>query len=210
LSQLDLSTIPLLTNLDCSNNQLSSLTLNTDTFFLTNLNISDNQIISLDLSNCPNIDTFFCSNNQLNCLNIKNDNNTLISHFIATGNPDLTCIEVDDSAWSSSNWTSLNGNIDSLVYFSTFCNNACSSPITDINQQKTKFNIYPNPFNSSVSIELLSEPHVLTIYDLLGNKLREDQVNGTTVIERGDLLKGVYIIDVRSKSRMNSAKLVVE
>ena len=85
MSQLDLSTIPLLTNLDCSNNQISNLSfsgLNTDTFFLTHLNISDNQIMSLDLSKCPNVDTFFCSNNQLNCLNIKNDNNTLISHLL--------------------------------------------------------------------------------------------------------------------------------
>ena len=70
--------------------------------------------------------------------------------------------------------------------------------------------LYPNPFSSSTTIELPSEPHTLTIYDIVGNKVREEQVSGKTIIERGDLSKGIYIIEVRSESQTYSGKLVVE
>jgi hypothetical protein len=71
-------------------------------------------------------------------------------------------------------------------------------------------NIYPNPFTSSTTIGVPSEPHILTIYDIVGNRVREEQVSGTTTIERGELTNGVYIIEVRSESQSYSGKLVVE
>jgi len=71
--------------------------------------------------------------------------------------------------------------------------------------------LYPNPFSSSTIIDLPSfEPYTLSIYDVLGNKVREEQVSGTTIIERGDLIKGLYIIEVRSESKTYEGKLMVE
>ena len=70
--------------------------------------------------------------------------------------------------------------------------------------------IYPNPFSTFTTIELPSEPHILTIYDIVGNKVREEQVSGTTTIDRGDLTKGVYVLEVRSDNQTYSGKLVVE
>ena len=68
-----------------------------------------------------------CGDNQLTCLNVKNGNNsnfisfpTIVS-FDATQNPNLTCIEVDDTTYSNANWTS----IDPQTLFSTNCNNPC-------------------------------------------------------------------------------------
>ena len=70
--------------------------------------------------------------------------------------------------------------------------------------------IYPNPFTNSTIIELPSEPHTLTIYDIVGNRVREEQMVGTTTIERGDLTKGVYVLEVRSERQTYSGKLVVD
>jgi hypothetical protein len=39
----------------------------------------------------------------------------------ALNNPQLTCINLDDAAWSTSNWTVANGNIDPQHYFSNNC-----------------------------------------------------------------------------------------
>ena len=70
--------------------------------------------------------------------------------------------------------------------------------------------LYPNPFSTSTTIELPSfEPHILSIYDILGNKLREEIVSGKTVIERGDFTKGIYIFEVRSASHTYEGKLMV-
>ena len=70
--------------------------------------------------------------------------------------------------------------------------------------------IYPNPFTTSTTIELPLEPHILTIYDIVGNKVREEQVLGTTVIERGGLTKGIYIIKAKSETQTLKGKVLVE
>jgi len=70
--------------------------------------------------------------------------------------------------------------------------------------------VFPNPFLTSTTIELPSKPHTLSIYDIVGNKVREEQVSGTTIIERGDLSKGIYVLEVRSKKQTYSGRLVVE
>ena len=73
-----------------------------------------------------------------------------------------------------------------------------------------KLTPYPNPFSTSTTIELPSEPLTLSLYDVLGNKVREEKVFGTSTIERGNLKKGVYIIVVRSRSTTYKAKLFLE
>ena len=48
-----------------------------------------------------------CNNNQLTSLDVRNGNNTNITTFNATTNPDLTCIFVDDISYSTTNWTDI-------------------------------------------------------------------------------------------------------
>jgi len=55
--------------------------------------------------------------NSLTSLNVKNGNNTNFTNFNATNNPNLTCIEVDDAAYSTANWL----NIDAASSFSVDC-----------------------------------------------------------------------------------------
>lgn len=84
------------------------------------------------------------------------------------------------------------------------------SEIDKSKKQAEGLSIKPNPFNKSTTIELPSEPHTLTIYDIVGNKVREEQVSGTTTIKRGDLTKGMYVLEVRSDNQTYSGKLVVD
>ena len=84
------------------------------------------------------------------------------------------------------------------------------SEIDKSKKQAEGLSIKPNPFTKSTTIELPSEPHTLTIYDIVGNKVREEMLSGTTTIERADLTKGVYVLEVRSVSQTYSGKLVVE
>ena len=58
-----------------------------------------------------------CSYNQLTSLDVRNGNNTNFTYFNAAGNPNLTCINVDDFQYSLFNWT----NIDPQHYFSNNC-----------------------------------------------------------------------------------------
>jgi hypothetical protein len=58
-----------------------------------------------------------CFENKLRFLNVKNGNNTAIDEFRVLGNPDLTCIQVDDVDYSTTNWTVMNPDKN----FSTIC-----------------------------------------------------------------------------------------
>ena len=109
-----------LLELDCSGNQLSQLDVSNNVH-LTALDCSDNQLTGLDLSQNSNLTILRCYNNQLLTLDVKNGNNInfihIFSAFATQNNPNLYCINVDNSSWSTSNWTS----IDTQHYFSNNC-----------------------------------------------------------------------------------------
>ena len=60
----------------------------------------------LDLSQNPAVDRIFLMNNQLTYLNVANGNNKNFDEFNVSNNPELNCIQVDDSYWSNGvyNW----------------------------------------------------------------------------------------------------------
>ena len=140
LTSLDLSNNTALTNLSCFSNQLTSLDVSNNTYLsyldcswnqltsldvsqninLENLSFEDNQLTSLDVSQNHLLNYLACGFNQLIFLDLRNGNN-MNTVLWSVNNPDLTCINVDDSLWSTNNWTVVNGNIDTQHYFSTNC-----------------------------------------------------------------------------------------
>ncbi|MGK0390142.1 MAG: hypothetical protein ACI94Y_002893 [Maribacter sp.] len=139
LSSLDLSQSSQLEYINFSDNQLISIDFSNNNNLLgvvcyrnllTSLDVSsnlqlqgllcaENQITSLDLSNNINFNGNLRANdNNLTSLNVANGNNPNIALFIAMNNLNLTCITVDDVAYSTANWTS----IDPQTSFSTGCN----------------------------------------------------------------------------------------
>ncbi len=124
LTSLDVTNNTDLFGLGFSNNQLTSIDL-TQNAVLSYLLCNNNQLTNLDVTQNTDLIELNCKNNQLQCLNMKNGNNTFFFYLLAFGNPNLNCIEVDDVTWSNANWT----NIDTQMYFSSYCNNACSSVV---------------------------------------------------------------------------------
>jgi hypothetical protein len=121
LTSLDVSANTALTNLSCGDNQLTSLDVSNNTA-LTDLSCGYNLLASLDVSNNTALTNLYCRDNQLTSLDVRNGNNTNLSSFWTTDNLDLYCIDVDNAAWSTANWTVANGSIDVQQYFSTNCN----------------------------------------------------------------------------------------
>ncbi len=143
LSSLDISTNTTLEVLVCSNNNLSSLDPSNNTN-LTSLFCNDNNIPVLEVSQSPNLTQVACSNNNLSQLNLKNISTTAFLN--ATGNPNLTCIEVDDVAAATAAWT----NIDAQTSFSTSC-----SPIVNIPDANFKaYLVGNNSINTNMDSEI--------------------------------------------------------
>jgi hypothetical protein len=149
LTNLDVTQNTALTNFRCNNNQLTSINLTQNTALLF-LDCSNNQLTNLDFSQNSVLTDLLCDTNQLTCLNVKNGNNANFIYFEAYGNPNLTCIEVDNITWSTANWTNA---IDPQTSFNTNCSNACST--VGINEDNfVNLSIYPNPTTGIVSIDL--------------------------------------------------------
>ena len=147
LITLDLSANTVLQEISCSENNLSVLDLSANTNLLylecvfnnlTVLNVSANtaliqlfcyanQLTALDLSANTELTLLDCSSNQLTELNVQNGQNTNIFDFNTTNNPDLSCIQVDDVAYSTANWTF----IDPVAYFSLDCNDTDNDGIVN-------------------------------------------------------------------------------
>ena len=132
LTNLDVSQNTFLNELSCGDNNLTSLDVSNN-IALGNLRCAHNQLTSLDVSNNIDLGYFSCANNQLTSLDVRNGNNSNTVPFKVTNNPNLTCVNVDNVAWSTANWTVVNGNVDPQHYFS---NNCSPSAIQELSTSK--------------------------------------------------------------------------
>ena len=120
IPSLDVSQNLALTRLDCGFNQLTSLDVSQN-LALDYLYCKGNELSTLDVSNNSALTDLSCNDNKLTSLNLRNGNNSNFTNFISITNPSLKCIDVDDAAWSTTNWTFANNNIDAQQNFSTNC-----------------------------------------------------------------------------------------
>jgi Leucine-rich repeat (LRR) protein len=115
----------------CPYNNLTSIDVSQNTALL-NLHCAYNQLTTLDVSQNIDLMELRCAGNQLQCLNVKNGNNINMWTMDAEYNAGLSCIEVDDVAWSTANWT-VGSSIDAQMYFSTACGSPCAVGIDELN-----------------------------------------------------------------------------
>ncbi len=181
-----------LINFDCQNNNLTSLDLSTDTA-LVFLYCNNNKLSSLDVSSCFSLTHLYCQNNLFTSLNVKNGNNVNIGTgwFNATNNPNLTCIEVDNVAFSTANWMNA---VDSGASFSTNC------PFTLVNENEVSVdvNIHPNPVTTQLTIEAKSEKIVnIKLYNVLGDLVYNHNFTGNSLnVDMSREPKGIYFLKI--------------
>jgi Secretion system C-terminal sorting domain len=209
ITSLDISVNTLLDTLACENNLLSSLDVSTNLNLvllycmynsIENLDLSNNQnliilwcnnnqITSLDVSTNPVLADVICEQNNLSCLNLKNGNNTnmWLGSVNSFGNPNLTCIQVDDSLWAASTWAL----VLPAITFSENCNYSCTVGIDELNQPT--FNIYPNPVTEQLYIVSDYKYTNAQIIDVTGKQIKAF-VKVPSVISVVDLPKGIYFL----------------
>jgi Leucine-rich repeat (LRR) protein len=205
LTSLDVSANTALTSLYCYGNFLTSLDVSANTA-LTSLNCQFNQLNSLDVSTCSALTTLYCYDNQLTSLDVKNINNINMDFFRANNNPNLSCIEVDDVAWSTANWLL----IDTTASFSLNCSGA---GILDINESNTLM-IYPNPTNGDFTItglELGEYYNVssLSLTDMNGKVVKVLDTKATK-FSMASIKPGVYFLNIISGNKQEVLKIVKE
>ncbi|WP_456377875.1 T9SS type A sorting domain-containing protein [Lutibacter sp.] len=203
---IDVSQNTALKVLYCGYNSLGIFDLSQN-LALERLSCYVNQLVALDVSANSALVSLKCQSNQLTELIVKNGANTNISsaNFIATNNPNLTCIEVDDAAWSTANWT----NIDAT---STFVNNQaeCDALSVSDNTFETQLSLYPNPVKNSFTVQNNSNYTIenLSIYTILGKLILQTN-NVNAPINVSTLKNGVYLVKITSDSKTAIQKIVI-
>jgi|GEM_PF-1518869 len=201
INSIDLSVQTNLQNAFLDGNNLTSLDV-TNNPQLIELGVNDNDITTIDLSQNLNLQVFYCLNNSiggnldlsahaslyylivqnnlLTGLNIANGNNSNFTAFNTISNPFLTCIQVDDAAWSTTNWT----NVDNIVSFSENC------LTVGVDEAESKaFEMFPNPTTGTLHF---SEAIAGQLLDVTGKILI--QFPNTRTLDLRSLAEGVYLI----------------
>ena len=246
LTNLDVSQNTTLTELACADNNLTSLDV-TGAHALIIILCFNNQLTSIDVTQNPALEDLWCHNNHLTtldvaqntaltwlncqsnylfCLNVKNGNNSNISWlaFNASSNSSLTCIEVDDAAYSTANWTS----IDPQTSFSTNCNNPCAPPtcadgmqngdetgvdcggticppcatVGIVDENVKAITLLPNPTTSAITLNNLQLGDEVSVYNTLGQRVYSSKVIAVTLsIKLSELgNNGIYFVRVNDIS----------
>lgn len=199
LTSIDVSNCTPLSWFSCSGNAISTLDLSNN-IALGNLYCAQTDLTMLDLAVNTTLQAINASDCDLSILNIANGNNANFSSFNTIGNPNLTCIQVDDAAWSTTNWT----NIDGTSSFSEDCGYPLAVNEIELNKD---LSLYPNPSSSKLTIELEEVISSITIFDAMGNAIQANLTSSNS-IDVSELSNGVYVLQVETEKGVARQKFI--
>ncbi len=182
LTSIDLSNNNQLKHFQCSDNLLTTIDLSNN-LNLTWLDCSINLLTSINVSANSAINQVQCADNLLINLNVANGNNNNFSAFTSLNNPNLECIQVDNAAFSTANWT----NIDAIASFSENCLAGLEEPLI------TELIVSPNPTLANISV-ITTFATNLEIKNINGMLIQQVPSNGAITIDLTNYASGVYFV----------------
>jgi hypothetical protein len=173
----------------CIQNQLTSINVGFHGV-MTSFNCRDNNIEELDFSSCFALQQLYVDSNNLNYLNLRNNSNDILNLFESVVNPNLYCIQVDNSAYSTSN---PNWSEDAQSFYSEDC---ASVGISDL--EYSEFKIIPNPAADWIHIEIDNADNMPIVLSDLNGKilLRQTLSENEPSIDIRNLSNGIYLVKI--------------
>jgi Leucine-rich repeat (LRR) protein len=205
LTALNVSLNTALFTLDCRSNLITSLDVSNNVVKLSNLFCNSNKLTTLDLSQNFALLQLDCSYNLLTSLNLKNGSNfdidTTVSNF--KNNPNLTCIEVDNTIFSNAYWSGLK---DAIASYSLDCTTlGVGESVFDL------ITISPNPTTGELHINNVFLEKVI-VSNVLGQNVKtisfDNKSNNT--IDLSELQKGIYYLNLKSNEASAIRKIIVD
>jgi Secretion system C-terminal sorting domain len=213
LTSLDVTQNMILRNIDFTFNQLSSIDLSSQQSTLNDLFLAYNLFTELNLSGFPSLASLNCDHNLLTCLNIQNGNNTGLLGIWAWGNPNLTCVQVDDPTYSQANWILTQHWFDPGITYSTGCNNACSFGVGIDELTSSTISIHPNPTTGQLTIALAKgSATAVTLRNSLGQLLLSDKslTGNQLTLDISAYSTGIYFLQLEVDGKLITKKVVKE
>jgi len=204
LSGFDVSQVQNLSYMDCGSNPLTTLDVSQNSQLAT-LYCGSTTLTQIDVSLNGMLTDFSCfSSTQLTGLNVQNGNNTNFTSFSALNCPNLSCIFVDNVAYSTANWT----NVDPTSHFVT--TQAECAALSTASFDFNDLELYPNPTNGKVHI-VLEQAAGYTIVALNGQVLQKGNLSiGNNELNLSKLSKGLYFVKIKTDNGSAVKKIIIE
>lgn len=224
LTAIDILNLHDLTYFDFSENQISNINF-PQISSLNYMSISGNPLTSIDLSSLKKlrnlyasailvtsldcsqtaVEQLFCEYNpNIQTINVKNnvytysDPDLLFFAFRIENNSNLISICVDEGEQNQLTYFDYNTSGTVVVYTGTDCTKVViPEKLSTKNFEKNNFILFPNPTNSLLNISINSEIKTITIYNTLGQMIK-NYANNQKSIDVSDLKKGTYFISVET------------
>lgn len=232
LTSVDVSQLSNLTNLILYANNLTEIIFSNNNLNIELLYVDHNpSLTSLDLSQIANLRILLSqscslseldltqntqlsqidvSDNLLTYLNLKNENNTNIITMKAQGNPDLSCLQVDNVIYANSQ-TCNNQNIIWCKDETTTYSEEEDCDNLGVNQYlENQITFYPNPVKNILYIEYNNGLIVNNIqaYNVLGKKILD--TNMTNQIDVSAFDNGLFFLKAETNMGGITAKIIKE
>ena len=203
LTNLDVSDCNALTKLYCSDNQLNSLDVSASTA-LSELNCRNNQLTSLDISDCTALKSLDCEGNQLTSLDVSN--NTALQLLYLGDMPTLYKVCVWEMPFPPGGVRVYIAGSPNVQF-----NTDCVVNIPNAYKENNTINIYPNPSDDLINIEIENINNVtIEIYNVSGNLIFSKTLNSKVEkIDISGLSMGMYFVKVRQENNIKVEKLIV-
>lgn len=98
------------------------------------------------------------------------------------------------------------GGLSVTKYISYVVGSSCSLGI-ETNSELKQF-CYPNPVENSVQLELLDDKNQITLTDILGRKLLEDEVKSNHKIDMSTFKSGIYFLKIDNSFGIQNLKII--
>jgi Leucine-rich repeat (LRR) protein len=166
---------------------------------------------NVDLSNNPAVYGIWMGNLLLSSIDLRNGNNTIMSYFYTNNNPNLTCIFVDDAAYSTANWTYIDAT-------TTFVETQAQCDALSVNDElESLINIYPNPTNGILNLDIPAEITIrnISIQSITGQVVQKlnakDLRASSSRFDISQLPKGVYFVQIETqKGELANYRIIKE
>ena len=199
LTELIVSSNTALEILASYDNQLTELIVSSNPA-LKILTCNSNNLTTLDLSSNTNLEILSVDNNQLETLDIRNENNASITYFIATNNPNLSCIFVDNPSETNDSWQ-----IDPDTFL-VADETACQVLSLGDHAFELGLSVYPNPTTDFLHI-VSNTAQKATLFNTAGQKILE--TNNATALDVIDLPSGVYLLNLQNtQNQISTFKII--
>lgn len=202
ISEIDLTQVINLRDLNLTNNQLEDINLTT-LQNLERLGLSMNLLGEVDLSQNSNLNFVILDwNPNLIFVNAQNGNNVNMDFAADWDCPNLVCVQIDEGFEPCYMCPMVDWRVGDHTQYSTDCSELLSTHEVDLEES---INIYPNPVMDILYIKTDLWVKEIRLYDMQAKLLKQAKSKSLNL---SSMPTGVYIIQVETDQGIYTEKII--